>query len=176
MKRTLFSIAAFIAVFTLFSSKASAQSTTGNVPVSIVLSDAFSITLGPTPDVVFTYSGAPDYAGSKTVAKTNHFTVVSNKAYSVSVVATSAFTVNAANATPVPLNIVQVTVDPTTPTTGATYATAALSTTPAALATGATGTVGTAYNINYTIPSAAALIGKAAGTYATNITYSVTQP
>ncbi len=176
MKKILLIIAALLAIITLFNLKASAQTVTGNVPLSIVLSDAFSITLGPTPDVVFTYSTAADYAGSKTVAKTNHFTVVSNKPYSVTVKATAEFNTIVGNATPVSLSVVQVSIDPSTPTTGATYATPALTTASQSIITTASPTVGTAFNVNYTIPTAATLIGKADGTYATNVVYTITQP
>ncbi|KIO78647.1 hypothetical protein TH53_02580 [Pedobacter lusitanus] len=176
MKKILLLIAALLAVITLFNLKASAQTVTANVPLSIVLADAFSITLGPTPDVVFNYSTAADYAGSKTVAKANHFTVVSNKSYSVAVKATAEFNTIVGNATPVPLSVVQVSIDPSTPTTGATYATPALTTTNQALITAASPTVATAFNVNYSIPTAAALIGKQSGTYATNVVYTITQP
>lgn len=174
MKRTILITAMLCTAFTLFSLKSNAQAVTGNVPLSIVLSDAFSITLGPTPDVVFTYATPADYAGSKTVSKLGHFTVVSNKVYNVAVAATGQFTV-LGNTTPVPLNVVQVSIDATTPTTGATYGTPALTTTNQALVTGATPSVGAAYNVNYTIPTAAPLLGKVPGTYATNVIYTVTQ-
>jgi len=176
MKKILLIIAALLAIITLFNLKANAQTVTGNVPLSIVVSDAFSITLGATPSVVFTYSTAADYAGSKTVAKVGHFTVVSNQSYSVTVKATAEFNVIAGNATPVSLSLVQISIDPSTPTTGATYATPALTTSSQALITSASPTIGTAYNVDYTIPTAAGLIGKADGTYATNVIYTITQP
>ena len=176
MKKIVLHIAVLLALSTIFNLKANAQAVSGNVPLSNVLSDAFSITLGATPDVVFTYSTAADYAGSKTVAKPNHFTVVSNKPYSVAVKAATEFNVIAGNATPVALSVVQVSIDPSTPATGATYATPALTTTNQPLVTTASPTLATAYNVNYSIPTAAGLIGKAAGTYATNVVYTVTQP
>jgi len=176
MKKILLTIAPMLAIATIFNLKANAQTVTGNVPLSIVLTDAFSITLGPTPDVVFTYAQASDYAGIKTVSKTNHFSVISNKAYSVAVKATAEFNTIAGNATPVSLGVVQVSIDPTTPTTGATYSTPALTTTNQPLVTTASPTIGTAFNVVYTIPTAAPLIGKMAGTYATNVVYTVTQP
>ena len=177
MKKILFIIAALLAIVTLFNLKASAQTVTGDAPLSIVLSDAFSITLGASPDVVFTYSQASDYAAiNKTVPKANHFTVISNKAYSVAVKATAEFNTIVGNATPVSLGVVQVSIDPSTPATGATYSTPALTTTNQALVAAASPTIGTAFNVVYTIPTAAPLIGKMAGTYLTNVVYTVTQP
>ncbi|RAJ33437.1 hypothetical protein [Pedobacter cryoconitis] len=176
MKKTLLVAAIVLAFTSIFNLKANAQAVSGNVPLSIVLSDAFSITLGATPNVVFTYATAADYASSKTVLKSNHFTVVSNKPYSVAVKAATEFNVIAGNATPVSLSVVQVSIDPSTPTTGATYATPALTTTNQALVTAASATLTTAYNVNYSIPTAAGLLGKVAGTYATNVVYTVTQP
>lgn len=176
MKKILLIIAAVLAVVTLFNLKANAQTVTGNAPLSIVLSDAFSITLGASPNVDFNYTQASDYAAVKTVPKANHFTVISNKAYSVAVKATAEFNTIVGNATPVSLGVVQVSIDPSTPTTGATYGTPSLTTTNQALVTTANPTIGTAFNVIYTIPTAAPLIGKMAGTYATNVVYTVTQP
>ncbi|MBB6501508.1 hypothetical protein [Pedobacter cryoconitis] len=176
MRKNLLFILVLLTAITLFSQKTRAQSVTGNVPLSIVLSDAFSITLGATPAVVFTYATAADYAGSKTVAKVGHFTVVSNKSYSITVKATAEFNTIVGNATPVSLSVVQVSIDPSTPATGATYATPALTTTSQSLVSAASATVSTAYNVNYTIATAAGLIGKADGTYATNVIYTITQP
>jgi len=176
MKKTLLIIAALLAAFTLFNMKANAQTVTGNVPLSIVLSDAFSITLGPNPGVVFTYASAADYVASQTVTKASHFSVISNKPYSINVKATAEFNTFAANTTPVSLGIVQISVDPSTAATGATYSNANLTTTSQIIAAAAAPTIGTAYNIDYTIANGAGLINKAAGTYATNIVYTITQP
>lgn len=138
-----------------------------------MLADAFSIVLGPTPEVTFTYATAADYASSKTIAKANHFTVISNKPYSVAVKANSTF--NTISSTTPALSAVQIAVDPST-ASGATYNNATLSTANQVIAAAATPTIGTAYNINYSIPSAAPLLTLSTGTYTTNVVYTVTQP
>lgn len=173
MKNKLLSIAALIAVFSLFNLKANAQSVSGNINLSLILSDAFSIVLGPTPDVTFTYATAADYAAAKSVTKASQFTVISNKPYSVAVKANAVF--NTISTTTPPLNAVHVNVDPST-TTGATYTNVALSLTNQTIAAAATPTIGTAYTIDYTIPTAALLLAMTAGTYTTTMVYTVTQP
>jgi hypothetical protein len=173
MKKKSLTITALLAALTFFNIKANAQAVSGPIAVNIILSDAFSIVLGPTPDVTFTYGDAPAYAASKTVAKTNHFTIISNKPYSVAVKANSVF--NTISTTTPPLSAVQISVDAST-ITGATYTTAILSTTNQTIAAAASPTIGTAYNINYAIPTAAPLLAMSAGTYTTNVVYTVTQP
>lgn len=173
MTKKILTISALLTALTFFNIKANAQAVSGTVAVNLILSDAFSITLGPTPDVTFTYATAADYAGSKTVPKASHFTVVSNKPYSVAVKANTVF--NTISTTTPPLSAVQIAVDAST-ITGATYTTAALSTTNQTIASAATPTIGTAYNINYSVPTAAPLLAMSAGTYTTNVVYTVTQP
>jgi len=173
MTKKILTFGALLAALTFANTKANAQAVSGTVAVNLILSDAFSIVLGPTPDVTFTYASAADYAGSKTVAKTNHFTVVSNKPYSVAVKANTVF--NTISTTTPPLSAVQISVDAST-ITGATYTTATLSTTNQTIASAASPTIGTAYNINYAIPTAAPLLAMSAGTYTTNVVYTVTQP
>lgn len=170
MKRNLFIFAAFLATLSLSGLKASAQDVrTANVPLTITLSDAFSITLGPTPAVAFNYGTAASYAAVQSVPKNSHFTVISNKPYSVAVSA-SAFTPTLG------LDIVKVAIDPATVApTGTTYNTVAL--TGGTLIAAGPATVGTAYNVIYSIPDASTLIGKQTATpYATNVTYTITQP
>ena len=82
---------------------------------------------------------------------------------------------NTISTTTPPLSAVQISVDPST-ITGATYTTAALSTANQTIAAAASPTIGTAYNINYAIPTAAPLLAMSAGTYTTNVVYTVTQP
>lgn len=158
--------------------QARAQASTAPVTVAIDLTaPVISITLGADPDVLFTYATAEDYTTPQVVAKPGHFTVVSNQDYEVSVVAQGEFTVNAANDEPIPLEVVQVTVDPST--TGAGTATMVpLSTTASeatVLATEAPATVGTLYNINYTIPDATPLLDKVPQVYSTTVIYTATQ-
>lgn len=173
MTKKLLTIGALLATMAFFNTKANAQAVSGTVAVTINLSDAFSIVLGPTPDVTFDYVTAADYASSKTVAKTNHFTVISNKPYSVAVKANTVF--NTISTTTPPLSAVKISVDPST-ITGANYVTATLSTTNQSIASAASPTIGTAYNINYAIPTAAPLLAMSAGAYTTNVVYTVTQP
>lgn len=171
MKRNLFLFAALLAACTLFNLEANAQDNrTISVPVTITLTDAFSITLNNAPGAVaFAYGNAASYAASQSVTKTNHFTIISNKAYNVGVTA-SAFT------PALGLDIVQVNIDPaTTPPAGTTYSTVPL--TGGTLITAGPATTGTSYNVIYSIPNAATLVGKQTTTpYTTNVTYTITQP
>ncbi|PTT03539.1 hypothetical protein DBR11_01980 [Pedobacter sp. HMWF019] len=173
MTKKIFMIGALLAALTFANTKANAQAVSGTVAVNLILSDAYSIVLGPTPDVTFTYATAADYSSSKNVLKSSHFTVVSNKPYSVAVKANSAF--NTISTTTPPLSAVQISVDPST-ITGATYTTATLTQANQTIAAAASPTIGTAYNINYAIPTAAPLLAMSAGTYTTNVVYTVTQP
>lgn len=158
--------------------QATAQVSTTPVTVSIDLTaPVISITLGADPEVLFTYATAEDYTTPQVVAKPGHFTVVSNQNYEVSVVAQGEFTVNAANDAPIPLNVVQVTVDPSTTGAGTTTM-VPLSTTASEatlLATDAPATAGTLYNINYTISDATPLLNKFAQAYSTSVIYTATQ-
>lgn len=176
MKKLLLLSAAILAVLTLFNVKANAQtplSATATVPLKIVLSDAIAITMKAADDVEFDYTTAADYQGSKTVGKTGHFTVVSNRAYKVAVKALAFTPATSGNSTVVPLNIIQVSVG-TSPTAG-TFNTATLGTADQALVTTSPATIAASYNINYTIPTAAALVGITKDTYATVVTYTATQ-
>lgn len=173
MTKKLFTIGALLAAITFFNIKANAQTVSGTVAVNLVLSDAFSIVLGADPDVTFTYANAADYAEAKNVSKADHFTVISNKPYSVAVKANSAF--NTITTTTPPLSAVKISVDAST-ITGADYTTRSLSETNQVIAAGADPTIGTAYTINYDIPTAAPLLAMSAGTYTTNVVYTVTQP
>lgn len=173
MKKNLLVIAVLLAVLTIFNQKANAQAVSGNINLNLILSDAYSIVLGPTPDVTFTYATAADYASVKSVTKASQFTVISNKPYSVAVKANAVF--NTISTTTPPLSAVHVNVDPST-ITGATYTNVALSLTNQTIASAATPTIGTAYTIDYTIPTAAPLLAMTAGTYTTTMVYTVTQP
>jgi len=173
MKKKLLNIAALIALFTSFNLKANAQAVSSNINLTLILSDAYSIVLGPTPDVTFTYATAADYAAAKTQTKTGQFTVISNKPYSVAVKANAAF--NTISTTTPPLSAVHVNVDPST-VTGAAYTNVALSLANQTIASAASPTIGTAYNIVYSIPTAAPLLAMSAGTYTTTMVYTVTQP
>jgi len=173
MKKKLLITAALLAIFTLFNLKANAQAVSSNINLTLILSDAYSIVLGPTPDVTFTYATAADYAAAKTQTKTGQFTVISNKPYSVAVKANAAF--NTISTTTPPLSAVHVNVDPST-VTGAAYTNVALSIANQTIASAASATIGTAYNIVYSIPTAAPLLAMSAGTYTTTMVYTVTQP
>ncbi|WP_158798451.1 hypothetical protein [Pedobacter sp. L105] len=173
MKKKLLSIAALIAIFTISNFKANAQAVSSNINLTLILADAYSIVLGPTPDVSFTYSTAADYASAKTQTKTGQFTVISNKPYSVAVKANAAF--NTISTTTPPLSAVHVNVDPST-VTGAAYTNVALSLANQTIASAASPTISTAYNIVYSIPTAAPLLAMSAGTYTTTMVYTVTQP
>ncbi len=175
------SFLAAIATLTLFvgiqSAKAQLSDVTASLNLSITLNDVIAIDLSASPDVSFTYTTAADYAGSKTVSKTAHFTVISTQSYDITVTAGGAFSVNAGNSTPVPLNVVNIAVNRTGMLSGVggTDAPAALSTSPQALVSAASPSIGAIYNVNYTIPSAANLVGKVADTYTTTLVYTATQ-
>lgn len=163
----------FIAIAAIcFGGHSKAQTaTSAPVTVNINLTDAISITLGATPTVDFVYDDAADYAASKTVTKASHFTVVSNRAYDITVAATAAFAPAGGPA----LSIVTVNVDPTTANGGTLVANVPLSTTATALVNGATASTGAVYNVDYTIPDAAPLLDLPAAAYSTTVTYTATQ-
>lgn len=176
MKKYLFISAAIVAGLTIFNSKAKAQST-GDATVNIILADAFSIVMNPTSTVNFNYPNAVDYTRAQDVPMAGHFTVVSNKPYSVAVKGSGPFTRTAGGT--ILLNTVTVNVLPTTTGTGiSSFPTVALTTSDQTIAGSATQTTGTSYNINYGIPLANVpnLLNKAAGTYVATVTYTVTQP
>ena len=181
MKRNLLTTAAILAVLTLINFKASAQQTpqtSGPIPVRIILSDIISINLLKTDPIIFTYNTEEKYRTLQEVDVADQFNVLSTKAYSVYVKATSEFTVDAANLLPIPLTIVKVKV--TAPTVGATIPTDPTSlgvvNVDQLIASAAVPTISTKYSLKYTIPDATALLDKKAGTYSTNIVYTVTQP
>jgi hypothetical protein len=177
MKRNLLIIAALLAVFTLSNLKASAQHApinSANVPLSIILADAVTITLEASPAVSFSYTQASDYIGSRLVNRPSHFSIFSNRTYTLSVKADAAFQVPTAGPS-IPLSAVKVAVNSSLPTTGITPSTVALSTGGAALLTPAPATLATVYSIDYTIPTSTPLLGVTAGTYTTNVIYTVTQ-
>jgi len=177
MKKNLLILAAMLAVFTLSNLKASAQAlpiNSENVPLSIILKDAVTITLEASPAVSFEYNIPSDYIGSRLQNKPTHFTVFSNRTYTLSVKADAAFQVPTAGPS-IPLSAVNVAVKSSLPATGVTPVTVPLSTDGGDLLTPAPATLGTVYNIDYTIPSSLPLLGVTAGTYTTNVIYTVTQ-
>jgi hypothetical protein len=180
MKRNLLIVVAVLAALTLVNVKANAQVATGPVPVKIILTDVLAITLNSNAEVLFNYAAVADYQTPKTVSVANQLSVISTKAYSVKVTANALFTVIAGNATPVPLSVVNVAATATNPANAATLAGAVpLSdaiNTPVTIASAGVPTLKTDYSLAYSIPDVTPLIGKAPGTYTTNLIYSVTQP
>ncbi len=163
-----------VLVLLSFGIKANAQSTasTASVNLSIDLRTAvISINLGASPDVNFVYGLPADYVGVKTESKAAHFTVVSNLPYDISVRAGAEFA--SASSDNLPLNLVRVAVDPAT-ANGGNLTTASLALMPAKIVEGATATTGAIYNVNYTIPNSAPLLGLAAELYTTTVTYTAT--
>jgi hypothetical protein len=179
MKRFIFQVTMVTVLSTLVVNITKAQQSAQSSPfnLSIVLQDAIAINLGGSPDVLFTYATATDYANSKTVAKAAHFSVISNRNYDISLAANAAFNVNNNNATPVPLSVVNISVNRTgmSGSVGGTDVTATLSQSSQSLVTNANASIGSVYNINFVIPTAANLVGKAADTYTTTVTYTATQ-
>ncbi|WP_286863009.1 MULTISPECIES: hypothetical protein [Sphingobacterium] len=171
MKKNLLIV--FIAVAAIcFGYQAKAQTaTSAPVTVNINLTDAISITLGADPTVNFDYITAADYAASKTVTKANHFTVVSNQTYDLTVAATGTFQ----PAGGPDLDIVTVTVPAATANGGTPVTNVPLSTTSAALVNGSTASTGAVYTVNYTISNPASLLNLTGSTYSTTVTYTATQ-
>lgn len=147
------------------------SATSAPVTVNINLTDAISITLGADPTVNFNYTTAADYAGSKTVEKANHFIVVSNRPYNLTVAATGAFTPAGGPA----LNVVTVTVPTATANGGTPVANVPLGTTAVPLVNGSTASTGATYTVDYTIANPASLLNLAGSTYSTTVTYTATQ-
>ena len=176
MKKNLLIIAAVMAVVTFANVKAKAQASpisSTAVPLSIVLGDAVSITMESTPAVEFRYTTPANYIGSRLVSKPAHFSVFSNRTYTLSVKADAAFQVPTVGPT-IPLSAVKVAVNSSDPI-GLTGSAVALSTTDATLITPAPSTLGTSFTIDYTIPTSTPLLLVTAGTYTTNVIYTVTQ-
>lgn len=148
-----------------------AQVNTGNVQLSVDLTaSVISIDLGASPDVSFVYNSAADYTTAKTVAKTAHLTVVSNRNYTISVKANGVFS---ATTGILPLSLVTVSVDPTT-LNGGTASPVSLSTSDAALLTGGTPSNSAVFNINYVISSPESLISLPREEYTTSLVYTAT--
>ena len=141
--------------------------TSAPVTVNINLTDALSITLGADPTVNFDYLEAADYTEVQTVQKPNHFTVISNQEYNLTVQAVTAFS----PAGPA-LDIVTVSVDPGT-TNGGTHVPLNIDPTP--LLNNADASTGATYTINYEIADATTLLGLPDPTYTTTVTYTATQ-
>lgn len=173
MKKNLL-IALFAVMMVCFGQHAYAQvsATTTPVTVNINLTDAISITLGADPTVDFNYLDAEDYTEVQTVTKPNHFTVVSNQAYNLTVQAVQDF----APVGPA-LDIVTVSVDEESVTNngGTPEDNVPLSTTPAPLLNGAAASAEAIYQINYEIPDATTLLGLEGSKFSTTVTYTATQ-
>ncbi|NQD72491.1 hypothetical protein HP439_17320 [Sphingobacterium shayense] len=173
MKRNLL-IALFTFAAVCFGQIAYAQveATTSDVTVNINLTDAISITLGPDPIVDFNYVDADDYSQEQIVNKPNHFTVISNQEYNLSVQATTEFT-----PTGPALDIVTVSVDPASVTAngGTAIENVPLNLSPEPLLNTANPSTSAVYQINYEIADPTPLLGLAAGTYTATVTYTATQ-
>lgn len=181
MKRNLLIITAILALLTLINVKSHAQGvTTGAVPVKITIGDVLGIYLNSNAEVDFSYTTLADYQTPKSVPVSGQLSVISTKAYSVKVTATSLFTTFAGNATPLPLSVVRVAATGTTPASYATLAGAVpldnAANTVVTIASAGLPSLSTSFNISYSIPDVTQLIGKVAGNYLTNLVYSVTQP
>ncbi|MEJ2884482.1 hypothetical protein [Pedobacter sp. GR22-6] len=175
MKKKLSLLAFSMLPIFLLAGRANAQSaSTDPVTVNINLSaEVISIVLGGSPDVTFNYPTAASYTVPQTVPKLGHFTVISNQNYDVTVSGTAPFS-NANSATPIPLNVVTVAVDPATANGGA-VAPVILSGTAQPVVSGATPTGGATYNVNYSIPDATPLLGRSPLIYSTTVVYTATQ-
>lgn len=148
---------------------------TAPVTVTIDLtSPVLSIDLGADPNVDFVYATPEDYTTPQVEPKISHFTVVSNQAYDITVAAQEEFTVIPENDSPIPLSVVQVSVDPST-IGGGTPSVVPLSQTAGTLVSDGPATLGTTYNINYTIPDATSLLNKQPEQYSTTVIYTATQ-
>lgn len=178
MKKFLLPSFVIAIALTLCSLSSKAQGETDvSAPVALTISieDAISITLGANPEVLFEYNDAASFNSSPTVPKLNHFTVISNRPYTLGVNADAPFTAATGNSV-VPLSTVQISVAAARPAvTGA--VTVPLDQTLAQLVPTAPASTGTVFDINYNIPTAAsqALITAAATDYTTNVLYTVTQ-
>lgn len=173
-KSSLLAILMFGLVFSM--QRASAQTDqTAPVTVNIDLTAAvLSIDLGPNPTVNFVYGTAAAYTISQTQAKPAHFTVISNQSYDITVEAVTEFNTSPTNLTPVPLDVIDISVDPAT-ANGGTLTTQPLTLGPLEIVSAAAPTTGAVYNVNYTIPDATPLLGKAPIVYTTTVIYTATQ-
>lgn len=165
-----------------FATAANAQQTkTGNTNLHVVITDALDFTVNNT-DVTLTFASAADYQSGVTSLQNNHLTVTTNRPYDLELQA-AATTLAGTGGNLQTINASTVTVeidDPVAQALGGTATTiSALSDQKQKLLASATATSNKGINVKYSIPSSvsqtAEILGKAADTYTTLLTYTVTQ-
>lgn len=165
-----------MAVFTLSNFKASAQTTsTGTVTATIKIADVYAIIVN-TAAVEIDYLQQSDFVDNRTAVVANQITVFSNRKYKIDVKAANAFRIGTATTNVIPSNVMEVAVTtPAAAPTGTTYTQRFLTASNLTLIDSAPAALAQNYSLTYTIPSVATILGTPAGTYTTDITYTLTQ-
>jgi hypothetical protein len=176
MKKNLLLIVAFVAVLTFVNTRAGAQTvSTGTVTATIKIADVYAIVVNDAA-VQIDYLQQSDFVDNRTAVKANQITVFSNRKYKIDVKATENFRVGSATTNVINQNVMQVSVTaPASPPGSATYTTQFLGATNANIINNAPAALAQQYSMTYTIPTVASILGTPAGTYTTDITYTLTQ-
>ena len=142
------------------------------MPLTLVVNDMSELKVNHT-DVNLTYSNATDYANGIYTDVTNHVTFSKTTAYDVYVKANASTLTNGSNSLPVDI----ITLSPS-PGYAGSFNTVNLSSTSQKLISAAAPVVDKSLNVRYAIPNTktSQLLGKAAGTYSTVVTYSIIAP
>lgn len=183
MKGLLSSIALTAAGF-IFSFSANAQTDSKNVNLSVVLANAVSITFASGSDgqdATLNYTTPADYQNGVSITQATAFTASSTQAYTVKVKASGDLVYSgaaAANTGDIPVVNVKVNAN-ASGTSGVTFASAVgLTTDDQTIITSEAGTTSQIYSLTYSTVDAPAsdFLNKAAGTYSTTLTYTITAP
>ena len=178
MKNQIIFTALTLGAIILGTNTVQAQSNTATTAVNIKLSDVISIDAGSVAiggAVDFNYVTAADYNTSKTTLVPNSLIVTSTKNFDVKVKADGANFNNGTNVIPVDVLTIKAA---TGGTVAGTQNTVILSTVDQDLIVNAPLGSALTLNLDYTIPAAKSsssdILGKPAGTYTQNVTYTAT--
>ncbi|WP_432221404.1 peptidoglycan-binding protein LysM [Flavobacterium sp. TMP13] len=179
MKKQIVIAALALGAFVFGTTSVAAQtvSNPASTTVNLKLSDVISIDAGSAATggiVDFNYVNSNDYNTVKNVTVPNSLIVTSSKNFDVKVKAEGANFVNGSNN--IPVNVLQITAVTGTSMTG-TFNTVALSTADQVLVSNATLGAKKSLSIDYSISALKAstvLLGKPAGTYTQQVTYTAT--
>lgn len=178
MKKQIIFTALTLGAIVLGTSTVKAQKHTATTAVNIILNDVISIDAGSVANggaVDFNYVTAEDYNTAKTSIVANSLIVTSTRNFDVKVKADGAKFNNGTNNIPVDVLTIKAA---TGGTIAGTQNTVVLSTTDQTLIKNAPLGSALTLNLDYTIPAAksssADILGKPAGTYTQNVTYTAT--
>ena len=178
MKKQIILTALTLGAIVLGTNNVQAQNKTATTAVNIILNDVISIDTGSIAiggAVDFKYVTAADYNSEKTATVAKSLIVTSTKNFDVKVKADGANFNNGINT--IPVNVLTIKAA-TGGTVAGTKNTVVLSTTDQVLIANAPLGSALTLNLDYTIPAAKSsssdILGKPAGTYTQNVTYTAT--